>query len=153
MGRWFGESVFGGLFVSRFNKTRLGYNAQRCLLILIKKLRAIVADKKVVFTAVFTGLCKMFSCISNMLLIAELSAHDLEKKSQAFILSYLFKRKKTEDFGRGKIQGLFSYSSQCSIDGNFGINFIYHFQSNSFPAELAIDYGMLYFAEGILKRY
>ena len=88
-----------------------------------------------------------------MLLTAELSAYDLEKKSLAFILSYLLKRKKTEDLGKDKIQGLFSYSSRCTIDGNFGINFIYHFQSNSFPAELAIDYGMLYFAEGVLKRY
>ena len=55
-----------------------------------------------------------------MLLIAELSAYDLEKKSLAFILSYLLKRKKTEDLGKDKIQGLFSYSSRCTLMATSG---------------------------------
>ena len=43
-----------------------GYSAQHCLVILIKKLIAVITDKKVVFAAVLTDLCQTLSCISNV---------------------------------------------------------------------------------------
>ena len=76
-------------FLSKFQcDFRQGCSTQHGLLVMIEKLRK-TRDEKGVFAAVLTDLSKAFHCIPHQLLIAKLSACEIDMKSIAFISAYL----------------------------------------------------------------
>ena len=71
---------------------RSGYNAQHCLITLIKKWKKSV-DNGGAFGALFTDLSKAFNCLSHELLIAKLDAYSFDKNALKLVNSYLSNRK------------------------------------------------------------
>ena len=92
------DSVFSK-FQCEFRK---GLNAQYCLLTMVEKWHKTL-DEGGETGAVLTDLSKAFDCIDHNLLIAKLNAYRFEKRSLAFIHSYLTKRKQ-----RTKVDSAFS---------------------------------------------
>ena len=83
-----------------------GYNAQHCLIILIRKLIKSV-DNGVAFGALLTDLAKAFDCLPRELLVAKLDAYSFDKNSLKLIHSYLSIRKQ-----RVKINDRYSLRSE-----------------------------------------
>ena len=67
---------------------RKGFNAQHCLIALIKTWKKSV-DSGGAFGALMTDLSKVFDCLSHDLLIAKLDAYGFDKKSLKLVYSYL----------------------------------------------------------------
>ena len=71
---------------------RRGYNAQHCLVSLIKKWKKSI-DNGEAFRALLTDLSKPFDCLPHELLIAEVDVYGFHKSSLKLIHSYLSNRK------------------------------------------------------------
>ena len=71
---------------------RKGFNAQHCLLAMIKKWPKTL-DKGGETGPVLTDLPKAFDCIDHNLLIAKLDAYGFDRQSIDFVHSYITKRK------------------------------------------------------------
>ena len=76
-------------YLSGFRK---GYNTQLCLLLMIKKCKNALDNKKHA-GAILTDLSKAFDCITHELLIAKLEAYGFDKSALKFIHRYITERK------------------------------------------------------------
>ena len=94
------EKCIGDLIHSYFDKILSskqcgfckGYNAQHCLIALIKKWKKSV-DNGAAFGASLTDLSKAFDCLSHELLMAKLDAYGFDKRSLILINNYFSNRK------------------------------------------------------------
>ena len=77
---------------------RIGFNAQHCLVSMIKKWKESV-DSGGAFGALMTDLSKAFDCLHHELLIAKLDAYGFDIKSVKLIQQYLSNRKQRVKVG------------------------------------------------------
>ena len=71
---------------------RKGFNAQHCLVSMIKKWKESVNNDRA-FSALMTDLSKAFDCLHHELLIAKLDVYGFDIKSAKLIQQYLSNRK------------------------------------------------------------
>ena len=86
-------------FLSKFQcGFRQGFNAQHCLLVMLKKLKKLETTKE--FLLQFSLISpKSFDCIPHGLIITKLNAFGFDKKSLSFISAYLNNRKQKTKVG------------------------------------------------------
>ena len=77
---------------------RKGFNAQHCLVSMIKKWKESV-DSGGAFGTLMTDLSKAFDCLHHELLIAKLNAYGFDIKSMKLIQQYLSNRKQRVKVG------------------------------------------------------
>ena len=97
---------------------RKGFNAQQCLIGMIKKAKRIM-NKGGHFSALLTGLSKAFDCLPHELLIAKLDACGLKNNALYLIFNYLNNRKQRIKINSSfsSFQNIISRVSQGSLLG------------------------------------